>query len=357
LDDHQFLLRQSLHGLADDRAHIKTLASELRTLICMSSGTEGLLWRLADDLNVSDVMELQVAESVNRDHPLNRSLTIWKIPFHRPAEGIPGPPVEKISLRDVIKNCEAIYVSQISDRVFTHERLIGAIAGQMGGAHEAEGLDDTLVRLNRILINHRQLYFEVLAFDAELALEVGERVLDHAEKHRGYRRASRPADYGDSTFLVRFALRDTVFGRVPIVTFHSPIAEANITCSADPRSAVFTLEKRGATVAELEAPYPPDWPVDHDAMFTLSYSSRYRKARTITNDQQNGEPADCDFGWFDARELAQPLPHPGAEHSVAVKCVPIYKRLLSPTECGQLLQVSADARELRTQSPPGPFPT
>jgi hypothetical protein len=53
LDDHQFLLRQNLHGLAHDPAHIKILASELRTLTCLSSGTDGLLWRVADALAIS----------------------------------------------------------------------------------------------------------------------------------------------------------------------------------------------------------------------------------------------------------------------------------------------------------------
>jgi|GEM_PF-1283587 len=359
LDDHQFLLRQNLYGLFEDRAYIKTLASELRTLLCLSSGTDGLLWRLADELNVSDMLELQVAASVNRDHPLNRGLSIWKIPFQRPDQGAPGPPVEQIRLRDVIKNCEAIYVAQLKDEVFTHERLIGAIAGQMGGAHEAEGLDHTLVQLNNILVNHRQLYYQVLAFDAELALQIGERVLDHAEKYCGYRRALRPAEFGDSTFLIRFARRDMIFSRIPIVTFPSPIAEASITFSAGPRSAIFTLVKRDATVAELEAHYPAEWLHDHDAMFTFSYSSGHRKARTITNDLTSDELVECNFGWFDARELGPPQTHRGAEHFVTVKCLPIYQRLLSPRECRQLLELSPDGRELRrpTPEPSGPFPS
>ena len=190
LDHHQYLLRDSLYSLKADPAHLKTLATQLRTLICLSTGTEGLLWRVADELGVSDEIELQVGESVNRDHPLNRALEVWCLPFHRPEQGLPGPPAQRIRLREVIKKCEAIYVSQISDRVFTHELLIGAIAGQIGAAHEAEGIDHSLVKLNRVLVNHRQLYFGVLAFDAELTLQIGERVLDCAERTRGFRRAS-----------------------------------------------------------------------------------------------------------------------------------------------------------------------
>jgi hypothetical protein len=129
LDDHQYLMREALHGLRNDRAHIKTLSAELRTLICMSSGTEGLLWRVADELKVSDAIELEGAGAANRDHPQAHGLVIWKVPLWRPGEGPPGLPKDLYRLRDVIKGSEAIYVAQIPDRVFTHELLIGAIAG------------------------------------------------------------------------------------------------------------------------------------------------------------------------------------------------------------------------------------
>ena len=157
LDHHQFLLRQNFHGLREDPAHLKILASELWTLICKSTGTEGLLWRAADALNVSDAVQLQAGGSVNRDRPLARGLSIAKIPLWRPGEGPPGVPIEDYCLGDVIKEYEAVYVAQISDKVYTHELPIGAAVGQMGSANEAEGLDYSLVQLNKILINHREL--------------------------------------------------------------------------------------------------------------------------------------------------------------------------------------------------------
>lgn len=357
LDDHQYLLRNALYGLREDAAHIKALATELRTLICLSSGTEGLLWRVADELNVSDVVELQVAESVNRDHPLVRGLDIWSLPMQRPGEGPPAPPAERCRLRDVIKNCEAIYVAQLSDRLFTHELLIGAIAGQMGGAHEAEGLDHSLVRLNNFLINHQQLYVGVLVFDAELTLQVGERVLDHAERHRGFKRVRRSPGYGDVTLCVRLSRSQLVLGRVPVITVRSPVSEAEITCSAGVQTAVFTLTKRGVVVAELPAPYPAGWEMSADAMFALSYSSAHRQARTISNDEANSSPVACDFGWLDAREL-RPQVHSGFHDLIIVRCVPLYSRLLSPAECGELLRLSPDGRELIVRQPTtGPFPS
>jgi hypothetical protein len=356
LDDHQFLLREALQGLSEDRSRIKTLATELRTLICMSSGTEGLLWRLVDELKVSDVIELHVAESVNRDHPLNRGLAIWQIPLGRAGEDTVGPPAALRHLRDVIKRCEAIYVAQIPDRVFTHELLIGAIAGQMGGAHEAEGLDYSLVKLNSFLINRTELYFKVLAFDAELTLQIGERVLDQAEQSGEFRRARRPADFGDVTICVRFAKRKPLAGRLPMFTLRSPVSESEITCSAAPQSTLFTLRKRGVVVAELRAAYPANWPNGVDALFTLSYSSAHRKARTITNDQVNGEAVPCEFRWLDARELRLE-PHAAFEDFILLRCIPLYGRLLRPKECAQILQVSLDGKELMNQNPDsGPFP-
>jgi hypothetical protein len=49
---------------------MKIVASELRNLVCMSSGTEGLLWRLIDELGVFDEIPLAGGGTVNRDHPL-----------------------------------------------------------------------------------------------------------------------------------------------------------------------------------------------------------------------------------------------------------------------------------------------
>jgi hypothetical protein len=350
LDDHQYILRNELYGLRQDRAHIKTLASELRTLVCISSGTEGLLWRLADDLKVSDAIELQVAASVNRDHPLNRGRSIWQLPFSRPGQGPPGTPPACYRLRDVIKTCEAIYVAQVHDRVFTHELLIKAIAEQMGGAHEDPGLEHALVALKGFLVNNTELYFKVLAFDAELTLQIIERVLDCAEQLQIFRRARRPADHGDITLCVRFSRIEMLAGRVPLFTMKSEISEAAITCSANPQSALFTLMKRGEIIAELYAPDPPGSPRGADAMFTLQYSSRDRRARTITNDQANGDPMTCDMGWLDAKEML-PEPHSGFEDFVILRCIVPYERLLSPKECGELLRVSPDGRELRDENP------
>ena len=69
LDDNLFLLRKILEDLRTDLAHFKALVASLRTLLCLSSGTEGLLWRVADDLKVSDELTFQGVGGYKPDHP------------------------------------------------------------------------------------------------------------------------------------------------------------------------------------------------------------------------------------------------------------------------------------------------
>ena len=355
LGHHQFLLRTALHGLRNHRAFIKTLAAELRTLLCLSSGTEGLLWRLAAALKVSDEIDLRIAGSVNRDHPLNRGLHIRQLPIYRAGDGPPGMDADRYSLREVIKKCEAIYVAQLSDRIFTHELLIGAIAGQMGGAHEAEGLDDALVKLNSLLIGQTELYVPVLAMDAELALQIGERVLDQAEATTEFRRSRRAEGNGDVSVCVRVARSYQLLGIAPVVSLRWPVSEAEVRFDAGVSSGRFVVTKRGRLVAELVAQNPLEWADNTEAMFTFCYSSIHRMARTITNDQPNGAALACDIGWLEAAELHPELvAKPGG--LITLTCLPIYCRLLRPAECGQLLGISPDMRELMHQGPlPGPF--
>ena len=358
LDDHQFLLRQSLRGLRESPAYIKTLATELRTLVCIASGTEGLLWRLVNELSVSDLVALHAAGSVNRDHPLVQGLAFAFARMFRAGEGPPQLPPGWHSLRDIIKHNEAVFIASTPDRVFTHELLIGAIAGQMGSAHEAEGLDHTLVRLNQILVNQTQPYVSILAFDGELTLQIGERVLDHSEKHCGFRRASRPHGEGDVTLVLRLGLRQILAGRVPVCTFRFPISEVEITCLAGPQSTVFRAVKRGKLAYELLAAYPPGWQLNTDALFALSYSSQTRKARTITNGTVQGLVVDCNLGWLEAAELGQPETHDkGRDGLVYIQTILTYARLLSSSDCSGLLGLSPDLQELMLRErPQSPFP-
>ena len=278
-----------------------------------------------------------------------------QLPMYRAGDGPPGPHVDRYSLREVIKGCEAIYVAQLNDRIFTHELLIGAIAGQMGGAHEAEGLDDALVKLNSFLINQTELYVPVLAMDAELTLQIGERVLDHAEATTNFRRARRAADFGDVSVCVRVARAHQLLGITPVVSLRWPVSETEVRFDAGVTSGRFVVTKRGRLVAELTAQNPKEWADNAEAMFTFCYSSAHRVVRTITNESPNGTVA-CDIGWLDAAELRPEL-LTALGGSVALTSLAAYCRLLRSAECGQLLGLSPDIRESRRQGPPpGLFP-
>ena len=189
LDDHLYLLTEFRHGLAaGETAYLKVLATELRTLVCKSSGTEGLLWRLVDDLGVSDEVHVHLPNNVDSNHPSNYGLSLRFAPIFRAGEGGPNPPPANHSLRHIIKECEGIYVS---GNGHTHEKLIAAFAEQMGSAHEDDGVDPHLVELGGVLIGNLPLLTRILDSDADFVSEVGNRVLSSANESSGYCRKSR----------------------------------------------------------------------------------------------------------------------------------------------------------------------
>jgi hypothetical protein len=356
LDDHQYLLRQHLHGLSEDKAHVKVLASELRALACHSSNTEGLLWRLADTLSVSDEIELFCGRSVNRNHPLAVGMVLGTVPVHR-AEDCPpnAPPPEMHRLRDVIKEDEAIYLPEIKHQIltgtppdikgliFTHELLIKAVAEQMGGAHEDDGLEYRLACLQQVLVNQTELYVPILAYDADLVLQIVERVLDSAAAQCGFQRKDRRGQ-GDMSISIRLASKQRLVGILPIASFSFPVSEVRVTCSAAPTSVRFTLEKRGEVVGVLDAAYPPEWEHKNDAVFTILYSSDEKQACVLTNDRVTFEPVGCDLGYLDGREFRAPKLNNAASAFIAARNALIYSRCLTEDDCRELLRRSGDSR-------------
>lgn len=332
LDHHQFLLRDSLHGLRRDIAYLKSLATELRTLICFSSGTEGLLWRITDELGVSDTIPLEAIFSMDKDHPINKGLSFATIPLRRPSVVPSIVEVKPHSLRSVIKDYDAVFLSSFDDRRITHESLIKAIAQQMGSAHEDDGVEPKLRRLQNIFLNGTQPYIPILAFDAELTLQVGERVLDHCEARCNYKRATRQRDPGNLTLIVRCVRRASLAGPIPLLVFRSEISEVEIRCEATPQSFVFSVSKREKEIHRSHIPF--DFRTDL-SLFALSYSSELRQVRFIINNGAES-PTDCDLGWLDPREIGEPTFYPGYNEFVCVDLVLAYERLLSSSQCADI---------------------
>ncbi|MFA5147316.1 MAG: hypothetical protein WC515_08070 [Candidatus Omnitrophota bacterium] len=190
LEAHLHFLKESLAKLATgDNAYIKSLAAELRVLVCESSRTEGLLWRLIDEMHLSDDVHVHLAGNVDHNHSLSKGLDFLFIPIFRAGYGDPKLPSAQYSLKMIIKECEAIVVA---GEGHSHEKLIRNVAEQMGSAHEDDGVEPHLVELEGTVISNQVALDMVLMSEADLVLEIGERVLAMAKQNIGFERTSRP---------------------------------------------------------------------------------------------------------------------------------------------------------------------
>jgi len=342
LDDHLFLLRYNWHHLKEGKAYLKALSAELRVLICFSM-TEGLLWRLVDELEISDKVYLHVCGKLKKDHPFARSMRLALVPIKHGGLGHPQLPPAHYSLRELIKAHEAVF---ISGNGLTHEYLIKAIAQQMGSAHEDNGVETALSDLGQIFVNGVEPYIPVLSMDAELSLLVGERVLEEAERKVGFKRQSRSEDYGNLSICVRLGLRQTIVGRIPLFTMRSYVSDVKVVCFAGPLSLVFEVMKGVGLVKEIYAQYPDDWEFNTDAVFVLSYCSAKRLAHTITNNTPQDDGIECDVGYLHANEIRlEELPK-GYEEFVYRQFVLSYSRLLSPKDALEILDLPPNAHGL-----------
>lgn len=210
LDDHLHFLNESLQKLhIGDFAYLKQIAAELRVLVCMSSRTEGLLWRLIEELQLSDAVHVHLAGNLDRAHPLADSLQFIFAPMLPAGKGDPRLIPGHYSLKAIIKECEALVVS---GKGYSHESLIRAVAEQMGSAHEDEGAAPHLIELSSILVSNRPALVSVLSSDAELVLDVGNRVLSETDGKHDFVRSKR-------TSLVNLAPTNTFQSRAPTEDF------------------------------------------------------------------------------------------------------------------------------------------
>lgn len=339
LDHHLFILREQFHRLTESESRLKVLAAELRVLLCKSSGTDGLLWRLAEKLKVNDQIDVQAFEGVNTDHPHARGLHFALIPFFRSGFGPPDIPSVKISFEEIVKTFEAVF---IGGKGLTHEYIIKAIAQQMGSAHEDEGLEPSLVGLNQIFINGVQPYIPILAHDAEFTLEIGERILEKAEQTTSFKRLSRDVAYGNVSVVLRISLKKEIVKSVPLFSFRSFISNARILALLTPQSIVYQLEKLGNLCGELEGRFPSEWGIGKDGLFVLSYCSSARKARILTNSKPQTPDYDCDFGWIHAGEMTIEKIEEESNDFCEVHFLALYEKLLSSGDAQGLLDLIPD---------------
>lgn len=196
--------------------YLKPLAAELRVLVCKSSGTEGLLWRILAELNMEDDINVHPPGKLNREHPLTKSIHIAFYPIAYAGQGDPQIPAERWSLKEIIKECEALVVSGKS---YTHESLIGSVAAQMGSAHEDDGVEPHLIELTRTVLANHSMLIRVLGSDADLVLQLGERTLVRLEREAGLvRRRYEPILLAAPPESVHLPAHDDDFEGPPPIT-------------------------------------------------------------------------------------------------------------------------------------------
>lgn len=338
LDAHLYLLRTHLNGLRESASHLKAIAAELRTLLCRSSGTEGLLYRLIDELNVDDRVNLHVPGDLIQDHPLVHGLQFAIVPIRREGQGPAEITPYDHSFRGVIRDAQALVAV---GKPLTHEYLIKAVAQQIGSAHEDEGIEPALAQLSGIFINGVEPFVEVLGMDAELTLEVGERVLEAAERRGILKRPSHSRDYGNVTIVFRIQIKEQLANPVQLYRFHAYGPSATITCTVTASGVEFLLAKHGSKITEMVVPYPYGFQPGDDVVFALSYCSRTGQARTMTA-AGAGDPVPCQLGWVHATDI-----------EVAFEAV--HKGLLEQRflVMSERLLTTADVAELQALPPSG----
>lgn len=326
LDDHLFIIREHLNNTDQSTSHLKVLSAVLRTLVCFSSRTEGLLWRLVDELNVNDEIYLHVPGDLNQEHPLAQGLDFLIIPLKRGGKGDPKLPPKNYSLRELIKNRQALIAG---GKPFTHEYLIKAIAQQMGVAHECDGLEQMLVDIKSIFINGDEPHIPILKMNAELTLEIGERVLEEAERTQNFKRESHNHDYGNISVVSSLKIKDQVVKCFPLFSFNSYVGSVEILAAAAPSGIEFSLSKNGDLIDSIVAPYSDILKVSSHTVIVFSYCSRTGNARTIVNGNPSNLRELKGLGWIHASDFQLDQFHNLHSDVVEKFYVLSYSRLLS----------------------------
>ncbi len=336
LDDHLYLLRDCILNQERDATYLKSVASELRVLVCCSSGTEGLLWRVGEQLGICDGVAIHLGGDVNAEHPLANGLSFAFIPIQYAGFGPTGLPPGGYSLKGVIKHGTAVFVE---GQNVTHEYLIKAIAQQMGGAHEDDAIECFLATLRELQINGVQPYVPILIRDSQLTLQVGERVLSAAERKLGFQRKRRDPDYGNLSIVLKMGYLILPTSKTEVAVVQSFIGETRIAFSLSKNNIVCDILKAGQTMETMSTAHPANWQPNTDLVIVVSYSSRAKQIRMVMSNKYCDIKQPCDLGWLHARDLVMIGADDTRRDVVYRQFLFTYDRLLSSHEATELLQL------------------
>ncbi len=329
-DDAVFLLRDAYHASRVEPAHLRILAAELRALACTSSGKQGLAWRLAKRLGVSDEVSLWLPNLGINAKPAANNMMAY-LPYHH-AEDFAGPPLDfyekkSISVEQMLKTS---IVAAVGQSIVAHEKLIKMVAEQIGASHVDDTISPELEFLRSFFVANGMLHLTILREDAGLVLRVGERILDKAAE-QGYRRKPRFREdgsrLGDVTFLV--CLDRQVDGCASSAWFESRIAEAKVEARPSGGGIEFEVLKRGRRVATwvdgVDGPTAAN-----QAWFALTWATAEHRMSMLPTGKYRKE-ADRLPGYMDAREFRAITP----DEAAGVRCR-VIPRILTAEECGEL---------------------
>lgn len=334
LEDHLYILRYELKNLKQDIAHLKVLSGELRTLLCLSSGTEGLLWRLIRRFDVTDQVRLHVAGSLDPDHPLAKGLRLAVVPIARPnREWEKHIPSRLYSFKNIIQSGEPVYTLGKS---YTYEKLIKMVAEQTGVCHEDDGISPGLASIEEVLLNGIPSYFLAFRIITEITLQIGERVLAKGELLKAFHRHRFSPPLSIS---IHCSLRKSTLGRVPVAAFRSFIAEISVEAFMLPQSFLFLVRKEGMDPFEVTSPFPSDWKEGEDAVFCLTYIHESHRLQALSPGIYGTTIEARELGYVDARDILKPHPNPVCSANLRLKICYVHERLLNPQELTELPEI------------------
>jgi hypothetical protein len=325
LDDHMVILRASLLRSREEASFIKVIASELRVLVCSVSGTEGLLWRLCDEMQISDAVLVMDPGEIDPDHPLARGIELSFSTIRRPSGNEHG---EYISLEEIIKTFEAIFVSSITNQRITHEILIRLISDQIGGAHEDPGIAPELKKLRSLVINGKYAFEHLLLIDAELVLEVAERVIRHAEMKRNYKRRASTKDSGNLTIVMTTKRRQHLLGTLDLFTIGCELNQLFFVFTGTPAGLKIQVVQYSAQVKEVAIPVGKPFSV---VSVAICYSSHLKQIRVLDGNKEILRHT-CNLGWIESGFFSEPQFALKTDDFISIDSLLLYDRLLSPAE-------------------------
>jgi len=291
LDSHLFLIRRDIGNLGKTEASLKLITTELRTLICFSSGTEGLLWRLTEKLKISDLIKV-VALNFDEDNHLFQKLHFSAAPVGRVINDPRAPSPVVISFKKYINECDAI---AFESKLYSHEKLIKSLCQQMGSAHEDDGIEDFLLMAQSIKLNDREAYINSIRFAAELTLEVGQRVIDKALKNLGYLQNKHgDHNYGNISLVFSYPNTNLPVKNTTLFTWRSEVSNVTLTIQLSGNSIIFSFLKNGVEVSVLEHPINADKDYSYHV---LSYCSASKQARSLCDGYAYPLEEITNLGW------------------------------------------------------------